>query len=184
MQNRISIGVSKASTFAFDRFTSRPTGQRLRAAQRRPCATLSRTLDQLGLQLPKSDQLTWLSQTGLTWLSRTGFARLAKQTVMAFRCEYKSICCEGRTRFLDSADKHPAASFARLSAFCSLPSSLAPKQNVVVKVRLASSAQHSQGNAQFSSFGTSNQARLFATCTRHRSQCQGQNLRSVFASLR
>ena len=44
-----SFGVSKASAFALDRFTSRPKGQRLRAAQRQPRATLSRTLDQLGL---------------------------------------------------------------------------------------------------------------------------------------
>ena len=76
----------------FDRFTARPKGQGVRAAQRRPCATLSRTLDQLGLlQLPRSDQLTWLSQTG--------FARLAKQTVMPFRREYKPYVAKEEQSF-------------------------------------------------------------------------------------
>ena len=65
----------------FDRFTARPKGQGLRAAQRRPCATLSRTLDQLELlQLPRSDQLTWLSQTG--------FARLAKPVKARQSCRF------------------------------------------------------------------------------------------------
>ena len=150
----------------FDRFMARPKGQGLRAAQRRPCATLSRTLDQLELlQLPRSDQLTWLSQTG--------FARLAKPVKARQSCRFGvNINHMLRTKNkVSRLHKHPAASFARSSACCLLPPSLAPKLNSVVKVPLAISTQHSLGNAQLSSFGTSSQqAKLgcVAPCARSR----------------
>lgn len=74
-----------------------------------------------------------------------------------------NLLLRNKDQDLDFTDKHPAASIVRLSAFCLLPPSLAPKLNALVKVRLASSAQHSISNVQLSSFGTVSQARLFAT---------------------